>query len=76
MCVSLLNPNTGGVFVLWCTSNFEIALERSLTELLQGRSFEGLNEMPAPSFNYQSVSEPNNIIVILSTLQELCPGSF
>ena len=63
MCVTLLNPSTGGVFCSFGSHpNFEIALERSLTELLQGRSFEGLNEMPAPSFNYQTVSEPNNII--------------
>jgi ribosomal protein S12 methylthiotransferase accessory factor len=27
-----------------------VALERSLTELLQGRSFEGLNDLPRPTF--------------------------
>ena len=37
-------------------------LERSLTELLQGRSFEGLNEMPAPTFNSTAVTEHNNLI--------------
>ncbi len=42
--------------------SFEVALERSLTELLQGRSFEGLNDVPPPTFNSQAVSEPNNFV--------------
>lgn len=43
MCVTLMNPRTGGVFASFgAHPNFEVALERSLTELLQGRSFEGL----------------------------------
>ncbi len=63
MCVTLLNPRTGGVFASFGSHpNFEVALERSLTELLQGRSFEGLNEMPPPTFNSFSVTEHNNII--------------
>ena len=45
--VTLLNPKTGGVFSSFgAHPSFEIALERSLTELLQCRSFEGLNDMP------------------------------
>ncbi|MDM1717546.1 YcaO-like family protein, partial [Thiopseudomonas alkaliphila] len=43
MCVTLMNPRTGGVFASFgAHPNFKVALERSLTELLQGRSFEGL----------------------------------
>ena len=42
--------------------SFEVALERSLTELLQGRSFEGFNDLPLPTFNSQTVSEPNNFV--------------
>ena len=61
--VSLLNPKTGGAFCSFgAHPKFEVGLERSLTELLQGRSFEGLNEMPPPTFSTQSVIEPNNII--------------
>jgi ribosomal protein S12 methylthiotransferase accessory factor len=37
-------------------------LERSLTELLQGRSFEGLNDLPAPTFVSNAVTEPNNFV--------------
>ena len=63
MCVTLMNPRTGGVFASFgAHPKFEVALERSLTELLQGRSFEGLNDVPAPTFNQQAVCEPNNII--------------
>lgn len=63
MCVTLINPKTGGVFASFgAHPKMEVALERSLTELLQGRSFEMLNEMPAPSFNTYSVTEHNNIV--------------
>jgi ribosomal protein S12 methylthiotransferase accessory factor len=39
-----------------------VALERSLTELLQGRSFEGLNDFQPPTFNSLAVTEPNNFV--------------
>jgi ribosomal protein S12 methylthiotransferase accessory factor len=63
MCVTLMNPRNGGVFASFgAHPKFEVALERSLTELLQGRSFEGLNVLAAPTFNQQAVSEHNNIV--------------
>ncbi len=63
MCVTLMNPRTGGVFASFgAHPNFEVALERSLTELLQGRSFEGLNDLPQPTFESNAVTEPNNFI--------------
>ena len=63
MCVTLMNPRTGGVFASFgAHPSFEVALERSLTELLQGRSFEGFNDLPLPTFNSQTVSEPNNFV--------------
>ena len=63
MCVTLMNPRTGGVFASFgAHPSFQVALERSLTELLQGRSFEGLNDLPAPTFNSMAVSEPNNFV--------------
>lgn len=63
MCVTLMNPKTGGVFASFgAHPKFEVALERSLTELLQGRSFEGLNDVPPPTFNQFAVTEHNNII--------------
>jgi ribosomal protein S12 methylthiotransferase accessory factor len=63
MCVTLMNPRTGGVFASFgAHPKFEIALERSLTELLQGRSFEGLNDISLPTFNSLAVREPNNFV--------------
>ena len=63
MCVTLMNPRNGGVFASFgAHPNMEVALERSLTELLQGRSFEGLNDIPQPTFNSLAVSEPENFV--------------
>ena len=63
MCVTLMNPRTGGVFASFgAHPSFELALERSLTELLQGRSFEGLNDLPRPTFQSNAVKEPNNFV--------------
>ncbi|MYM39640.1 OsmC domain/YcaO domain-containing protein [Duganella qianjiadongensis] len=63
MCVTLMNPRTGGVFASFgAHPSFEVALERSLTELLQGRSFEGLNDLPPPTFTSNAVTEPNNFV--------------
>jgi len=63
MCVTLMNPRTGGVFASFgAHPSFEVALERSLTELLQGRSFEGLNDLPQPTFSSNALTEPNNFV--------------
>ena len=63
MCVTLMNPRTGGVFASFgAHPSLEVALERSLTELLQGRSFEGLNDLPRPTFNSHAVNEPYNFV--------------
>ena len=63
MCVTLMNPRTGGVFASFgAHPSLEVALERSLTELLQGRSFEGLSDLPPPTFESNAVTEPNNFV--------------
>ena len=63
MCVTLMNPRTGGVFASFgAHPSLEVALERSLTELLQGRSFEGLNDLPQPTFDSHALTEPNNFV--------------
>jgi ribosomal protein S12 methylthiotransferase accessory factor len=63
MCVALMNPRTGGVFASFgAHPSLEVALERSLTELLQGRSLEGLNDLPPPTFASEAVTEPNNFV--------------
>jgi ribosomal protein S12 methylthiotransferase accessory factor len=63
MCVTLMNPRTGGVFASFgAHPSLEVALERSLTELLQGRSLEGLNDLPPPTFISEAVTESNNFV--------------
>lgn len=61
--VTLMNPKTGGVFSSFgAHPSFEVSLERCLTELLQGRSFEGLNDFPPPTLNPFQLQEHNNIV--------------
>ncbi|MFT6396590.1 MAG: ribosomal protein S12 methylthiotransferase accessory factor [Bradymonadia bacterium] len=63
MCVAIMNPTTGGVFASFGGHpKFEVALERSLTELMQGRSFAGMNDLPPPTFNQFALREPNNMV--------------
>ena len=63
MCVTLMNPRTGGVFASFgAHPSLGVALERSLTELLQGRSLEGLNDLLPPTFASEAVTEPNNFV--------------
>jgi ribosomal protein S12 methylthiotransferase accessory factor len=63
MCVTLMNPKNGGVFASFgAHPKFEVALERSLTELLQGRSFEGMKDILPPTFNTHAITEHNNIV--------------
>lgn len=62
-CVALMNPKTSGVFASFgAHPTLEVALERSLTELMQGRSFEGLNDFPPPTFKSLAITEPNNFV--------------
>ncbi|MGO1625577.1 MAG: YcaO-like family protein, partial [Halomonadaceae bacterium] len=50
--ITLMNPKTGGAFACFgAHPSFEVALERTLTELMQGRSFEGFNDFMPPTFN-------------------------
>jgi ribosomal protein S12 methylthiotransferase accessory factor len=63
MNVTLMNPKTGGAYAAFgAHPSFEVALERTLTELLQGRSFQGLDDMPRPTFNSLAVTEPENSV--------------
>ena len=63
MNVTLMNPKTGGAYACFgAHPSFEVALERTLTELLQGRSFQGFDDMPRPTFNSLAVTEPENSV--------------
>ncbi len=60
--VTLINPKDGSVFASFGAHPcFEVALERTVTELLQGRDLDMLDEFQAPSFNMDEVSDDNNL---------------
>ena len=62
MCVTMLNPRDQGVFASFgAHPRFEIALERSLTELLQGRALEALDGFPPPGFDLDEVASAPNL---------------
>jgi len=62
MCVTMLNPHDQGVFASFgAHPRFEIALERSLTELLQGRALAALDGFPPPGFDLDEVASAPNI---------------
>lgn len=62
MCVTLLNPEDQGCYASFgAHPRFEVALERSLTELLQGRALDRLSGFAEPSFELEEVSSPQNL---------------
>ena len=62
ICVTLLNPQDQGVFASFgAHPRFEIALERALTELLQGRALDALNGFPPPGLDQEEVASAPNL---------------
>lgn len=62
ICVILLNPNNGTCFASFgAHPNFQVAFERTVTELLQGRSLKDLDVFTPPSFNNEDVAEHANL---------------
>jgi ribosomal protein S12 methylthiotransferase accessory factor len=62
MNVTLLNPQDQGCFASFgAHPRFEIALERALTELLQGRALDALSGFPAPGFDLEEAASSTNI---------------
>ena len=60
--VTLINPEDGGVFPSFgAHPQFGVALERTLTELLQGRSLDQLNVFEKPSFDLEEVASNQNL---------------
>jgi ribosomal protein S12 methylthiotransferase accessory factor len=60
--VTLLNPKDQGCFASFgAHPRFEIALERALTELLQGRALDNLDNFPPPEIDDDEVASPQNI---------------
>jgi len=62
MSVTLINPKDGSVFASYgAHPSFEVALERTVTELLQGRSLEQLDVFQPPTFDEEEIASPHNI---------------
>lgn len=62
ICVMLIDQASGGVFAAFgANCRFEVAIERTLTELLQGRKLEQLHNFRAPVHNLDIVAEPYNL---------------
>lgn len=62
ICVILLNPKNGTCFASFgAHPNFQVAFERTVTELLQGRSLKDLDVFSPPSFNNEDVADHANL---------------
>jgi ribosomal protein S12 methylthiotransferase accessory factor len=62
MNVTLLHPQDQGCFSSFgAHPRFEIALERALTELLQGRGLDALTGFPEPGFDLDEIAASPNI---------------
>lgn len=62
ICVLLLNPEDGGCYASFGAScRFEVALERTITELLQGRGLDQLDIFDRPSHDDESVADILNL---------------
>lgn len=62
MNVTLLHPADQGCFASFgAHPRFEVALERALTELLQGRAMDSLKGFVAPGFDMDEIADSQNL---------------
>ncbi|QDX30259.1 30S ribosomal protein S12 methylthiotransferase accessory factor YcaO [Dickeya poaceiphila] len=62
ICVVLLNPANGTCFASFgAHPDFGVALERTVTELLQGRGLKDLDVFTPPTFDNEEVAEHTNL---------------
>ena len=62
MNVTLIHPKDQGVFSSYgAHPRFEIALERAMTELLQGRALDSLEGFPEPGFDMSEINAVANL---------------
>ncbi len=62
MNVTLLHPKDQGVFASFgAHPRFEVALERALTELLQGRALDALAGFPEAGFDMEEITLASNL---------------
>ena len=62
MVVTLLHPENQGVYASFgAHPKFEVALERALTELLQGRGLDALGGFAEAGFDQDEIASPQNL---------------
>ena len=62
MNVTMLHPHDQGCFASFGAHPcFEVALERALTELLQGRDLDALAGFHPPGFDLEEIADPQNL---------------
>ncbi|MCH9798565.1 MAG: YcaO-like family protein [Betaproteobacteria bacterium] len=62
MNVTLLHPEDQGCFASFgAHPRFEVALERSLTELIQGRALDSLTGFVKPGFDMEEIADAQNL---------------
>ncbi len=60
--IIMMEPESGRCLASFgAHPSFEVALERTMTELLQGRRLESLDGFQTPSFDDEAVSDPVNL---------------
>jgi ribosomal protein S12 methylthiotransferase accessory factor len=75
--VTLINPVDGGCYASFgAHPKFEVALERAVTELLQGRGLDALEGFAQPSVDHDEVAHPNNLETHFIDSSGLLPWSF
>lgn len=61
-CIVLLHPEDGGAYACFgAHPRFDVALERTLTELVQGRALDELGGFPPPTADMDMVTDPHNL---------------
>ncbi len=62
IAVTLINPRNASVFASFgAHPSFEVALERTVTEMLQGRDLDRLDGFQPPSLDLDEVADPHNL---------------
>lgn len=62
VAISLINQQTNSLFVSFGSHPIlEVALDRTMTELMQGRDLSSLNDFETPTFDNSQVIDPLNI---------------
>jgi len=60
--ISIINTKTSGLFVSFgCHPILEVSLQRTMTELMQGRNLDELNDFEVPTFDMDLVNDNFNI---------------